>query len=108
MPVTSKVTHKYVNSLVKNSFWRNLLTHTLALGTFTSGIMSSPRNSGNYKNVRRNAREQRLQFMQNQADLIAQKKREIEEKLAHQHKETTAIVKEEPKELAKCSEGNML
>jgi len=46
--------------------------------------------------------------MQNQADLIAQKKREIEEKLAHQHKETTPIVKEEPKELAKCSEGNML
>lgn len=45
--------------------------------------------------------------MQNQADLIAQKKREIEEKLAHQHKETTPIVKEEPKELIKCSDDNM-
>jgi len=65
--------------------------------------MSSPRGSGNYKNVRRNAREQRLQFMLNQADLIAQKKREIEEKLALQHKETTPI-KEEPKELVKSSE----
>jgi hypothetical protein len=65
--------------------------------------MSSPRGSANYKNVRRNAREQRLQFMLNQADLIAQKKREIEEKLAQQQKETTPI-KEEPKELVKSSE----
>lgn len=46
--------------------------------------MSSPRGSGNFKNVRKNAREQRLQFMNSQAALIAQKKKEIEEKLAQQ------------------------
>ncbi|KAI9562350.1 hypothetical protein GHT06_013315 [Daphnia sinensis] len=46
--------------------------------------MSSPRGSGNFKNVRKNARELRLQFMNSQAALIAQKKKEIEEKLAQQ------------------------
>ncbi|XP_032783973.2 SURP and G-patch domain-containing protein 1 isoform X2 [Daphnia magna] len=46
--------------------------------------MSSPKGSGNFKNVRKNARELRLQFMNSQAALIAQKKKEIEEKLAQQ------------------------
>jgi len=43
---------------------------------------------GNQRNVKRNAREQRLQFMNSQAALIAQKKKEIEDKLALQQKET--------------------
>ena len=58
--------------------------------------MSSPRGSGNFKNVRKNAREQRLQFMNSQAALIAQKKKEIEEKLAHQQ-QPQKEVKTEPK-----------
>lgn len=57
--------------------------------------MSSSRGSGNFKNVRKNAREQRLQFMNSQAALIAQKKREIEEKLAQQQQPKEAKV--EPK-----------
>lgn len=44
--------------------------------------MSFKGNNQNFKNVKKNAREQRLQFMNSQAELIAQKKREIEEKLA--------------------------
>lgn len=41
------------------------------------------RNASNiHKNVRRNAREQRLEFMNSQAALIAQKKLQIEQKLA--------------------------
>jgi rhamnose utilization protein RhaD (predicted bifunctional aldolase and dehydrogenase) len=58
--------------------------------------MSSPRGSGNFKNVRKNAREQRLQFMNSQAALIAQKKKEIEEKLAQQQ-QPQKEVKVEPK-----------
>lgn len=50
---------------------------------------------GNQRNVKRNAREQRLQFMNSQAALIAQKKKEIEEKLALQQKEA------DPKECEK-------
>lgn len=55
--------------------------------------MSSPRGSGNFKNGRKNAREQRLQFMNSQAALIAQKKKEIEEKLAQQQQQ------QQPKEI---------
>ena len=59
--------------------------------------MSSPRGLGNFKNVRKNAREQRLQFMNSQAALIAQKKKEIEEKLAQQQQQQQKEVKVEPK-----------
>lgn len=64
--------------------------------------MSSPRGSGNFKNVRKNAREQRLQFMNSQAALIAQKKKEIEEKLAlqQQPKDVKVEAKPEPVEVA--------
>lgn len=60
----------------------------------------------NLKNNRKNAREQRLQFMNSQAALIAQKKREIEEKLAQQQqlqqKQTTSedVEKEKKPEIA--------
>jgi len=53
---------------------------------------------GNQRNVKKNAREQRLQFMNSQAALIAQKKKEIEEKLALQQKEA------DPKE---CEKDNV-
>lgn len=54
-------------------------------------------NNPNFKNPRRNAREQRLQFMNSQAELIAQKKREIEEKLAkQQQQQEEGAVKDSP------------
>ena len=60
--------------------------------------MSSTRGSGNFKNAKRNAREQRLQFMNSQAALIAQKKKEIEEKLAQQQQQLQQKeIKVEPK-----------
>lgn len=46
--------------------------------------MSHVRGHNNNKNAKKNAREQRLQFMNNQAALIAQRKKEIEEKLAQE------------------------
>lgn len=54
--------------------------------------MSFARGHSNNKNAKKSAREQRLQFMNSQAALIAQKKKEIEEKLAAQQNPKNSVV----------------